>query len=187
MEKMVLTSLEDIKVYSDPYRLQILYAFDRFRRPATVKEIADAMGEVPAKVHYHVKKLEKIGILKMVATKEINGIIAKYYEAFDGQIHISHTDMADPLRKVIASEAQKVLSSVFEEARQKFVRNTSGEKQPYANLTNKLLFMTKEEAMGLMDQILTLCQAYEKKREDVETDTFDLMMAISREMPTKDA
>ncbi len=38
------------------------------------------MGEVPAKVHYHVKKLESAGILKLQHTKEINGIVAKFYQ-----------------------------------------------------------------------------------------------------------
>lgn len=52
----------------------------RLNKPSTVKQIADEMGDVPAKVHYHVKKLEMAGILRLNHTKEINGIIAKYYE-----------------------------------------------------------------------------------------------------------
>ena len=66
-----LTTVERIRAFSDPYRLQIISTLRNFKRPATVKEISDEMGETPAKVHYHVKKLEKAGILVLVATKYI--------------------------------------------------------------------------------------------------------------------
>ncbi len=75
----ILTTLEEIKSFSDPYRIIILKHYFRLKRPCTVKQIADEMGEVPAKVHYHVKKLEASGILCLNHTKEINGILAKYY------------------------------------------------------------------------------------------------------------
>ena len=72
--------MKEIKAFSDPYRMMIMKQYYKLARPATVKQIADEMGEVPAKVHYHVKKLESVGILKLKHTKEINGIIAKFYE-----------------------------------------------------------------------------------------------------------
>lgn len=60
MEHKVLSTIEEIKIYSDPYRIQIMNMFNRQGRPSTVKEIADQMGEVPAKVHYHVKSWRKL-------------------------------------------------------------------------------------------------------------------------------
>lgn len=65
---MNLTTLEQIKAYSDPYRLKIITYLRNNQESATVKEIADFFGEVPAKVHYHIKKLEKAGILELVKT-----------------------------------------------------------------------------------------------------------------------
>lgn len=50
------------------------------KKPATVKQIADKLGEVPANIHYHVKKLEKSNIVSLDHTEEIRGIIAKYYK-----------------------------------------------------------------------------------------------------------
>ena len=75
-----LKTLEEIRAISDPYRYKILNCFYKIGEPITVKQLADELGEVPAKVHYHVKKMEKAGLLTLVHTKEINGIIAKYYE-----------------------------------------------------------------------------------------------------------
>jgi len=76
----ILTTLEEIKSFTDPYRIIIMKHYFRLNKPSTVKQIADEMGDVPAKVHYHVKKLEAAGILRLNYTKEINGIVAKYYE-----------------------------------------------------------------------------------------------------------
>jgi len=78
MEKeKVLTSLEEIKVFTDPFRMKILFEFDE--EPLTVKQLADRLGEVSSKVHYHVKELERIGVLEIVYKKEKSGIIEKYY------------------------------------------------------------------------------------------------------------
>lgn len=44
-----MTTLEEIKIYSDPYRLQILNVLNKMGRPATVKEVADRMGMCPPK------------------------------------------------------------------------------------------------------------------------------------------
>lgn len=78
MEKeKVLSSLEEIKVFTDPFRMKILFALDE--DPMTVKQLADMLGEIPSKVHYHVKELERIGVLEIVDKKEKSGIIEKYY------------------------------------------------------------------------------------------------------------
>ena len=45
--------------------MMIMKQYYKLGKPATVKQIADEMNEVPAKVHYHVKKLESVGILKL--------------------------------------------------------------------------------------------------------------------------
>lgn len=78
MEKeRVLSTLEEIKIFTDPFRMRILFLLDN--EPMTVKQMADILGEVPSKVHYHVKELEKIGVLEIVDKKEKAGIIEKYY------------------------------------------------------------------------------------------------------------
>ena len=83
MDKVkVLRSLEEVKALSDPYRFKILNCFYEMKKPATVKQIADKLGEVPANIHYHVKKLEKFDIVRLHHTEEIRGIVAKYYKCW---------------------------------------------------------------------------------------------------------
>ncbi len=52
-----ISSDEEIKIFSDPYRMKIINAYIKAGKALTVKGVADLMGEVPAKVHYHVKKI----------------------------------------------------------------------------------------------------------------------------------
>lgn len=76
-KEKILSSLEEIKVFTDPFRMKILFALDE--GPMTVKQLADMLEEIPSKVHYHVKELERIGVLEIVDKKEKSGIIEKYY------------------------------------------------------------------------------------------------------------
>lgn len=175
---MILTSLEDIRVYSDPYRLQIMNTFFNMDRPATVKEIADELGEVPAKVHYHVKKLEKVGLLKLVSTKNIKGIIAKYYLPYDGEIQIKHADAALPVQKMIISESQKLINNIFEQKKTKFLEFVGASEKPFGQLADLTLYMTNEEAVELIHKIRDMCAPFEEKQENL--DKYDFFVSLAK-------
>lgn len=75
----IITTDEELKIFSDPYRMKIIKTYQGYGVPLTVKQCADHLGEVPAKVHYHVKKLLSINVLELDHVEVINGINAKYY------------------------------------------------------------------------------------------------------------
>lgn len=75
-EELVISSLETLKVLSDPLRLQIL---ELMSKPVTVKAVAKAL-EMPAtKLYYHVSQLEEHGLIRVVDTRVVSGIIEKHY------------------------------------------------------------------------------------------------------------
>ncbi|MBT2759679.1 helix-turn-helix domain-containing protein [Paenibacillus sp. EZ-K15] len=166
METKELTTLEEIKIYSDPYRLQILNVLNKMDRPATVKEVADNIGDVPAKVHYHMKKLERIGMVKIVSTKEINGIIAKYYEPFVGTVKIKRgANSEEPvIKELIRTETNKLLSELFDQNRDRFFKNMSQEGETTSMLTNTTLYMSEEEAREFFVELDKMLTPYKKKR-----------------------
>jgi hypothetical protein len=151
-----------------------------------VKEIADLMGEVPAKVHYHVKKLEKIGLLSMVSTREINGIIAKYYEPFSGEIHLRHKDEEDensPLKQVFRSETLKLLNEMFEQSRQRFMNHAEHDRQEKRFISDMTLYATADEVEELYQKIVELCKPYLTKDEQKsDHQVFQLFTALSKEV-----
>lgn len=115
----VLTTMEEVRSFTDPYRIVIMKQYLKMNRPATVKQIADEMGDVPAKVHYHVKKMIAAGLLKLDHTKEINGILAKYYEPTARTFQIENKEIGlflfsndtldlNPLQKVTPAKTEKI-------------------------------------------------------------------------------
>lgn len=78
-ERMTMTSLEQLRVVADPYRLRILRMLRE--EELTTKMVSDALGDVPGKVHYHIKELQRLGFIKLVRKQEKGGVLEKYYRA----------------------------------------------------------------------------------------------------------
>ena len=157
-EKIVLTTLEEIKAFSDPFRYKILMCFYKMKQPATVKEIADAIDQVPANVHYHVKKLEKFGILKLVYTKEIKGIIAKYYEPTAATFNIEYpSELAELSKKLLLAESQLMLAQIYDDSKNIFLEQLNYEAQPKEKskgiISMDYLYLTETEAMEFNEYI----------------------------------
>ncbi|MDK9711007.1 helix-turn-helix domain-containing protein [Acidaminobacter sp.] len=108
---------------SDPLRLTIFKAFHHLNRPATAKQIADALTLAPAKVHYHVQKLLSIGILELDHTEEINGIIAKFYKTSVDSFVIDYSNISDKVRSSVYSKSENLYISTFNAYRDTFIDN----------------------------------------------------------------
>lgn len=147
LKEKVLSSLEEIKTISDPFRLKILFLFDEDNTPMTVKQMADKLEEVPSKVHYHVKELEKIGVLEIVKTKEKSGIVEKFYlptaETFKVERSIGGANEE--------IEHMQVGENLFQAMQQDFLRNNKL-KKPGENgtLNYGLYHLTEEEKEQLV-------------------------------------
>ncbi|MDP4090853.1 MAG: helix-turn-helix domain-containing protein [Bacillota bacterium] len=172
-DEKFLSTIEEIRGVSDPYRYRILNCFYKLQQPATVKQIADEMGEVPANVHYHVKKMEKVGILKLVHTKEINGIIAKYYEPTARKFKIVGQDGKEENPEWL-SETHKAISQIYDESKRVFLEHAKREWEKKTmekgTVTMEQLYLTPGEAQELMkyvsDFIDKNCVQAKEKRED---------------------
>lgn len=169
MEKSkTLETVDEIKAFSDPYRLRILYTLKRMGKPATVKQIGDAMGEVPAKVHYHVKKMEKAGVLRLSFTEEINGIVAKYYEPTAERFAIRSEELDPEVSKLVVNEAQKVISTVYDESKKVVLEalnsamNQDGEASAQS-IRSSMAYLTDVKAIELDKYIEDFIEVHGKK------------------------
>ena len=77
-DEIIIHDLETLKVLADPLRLQILQAIGA-GKPRAVKQIAKALQHPPNKLYYHVKMLEEHGLIQIVETRVVSGIIEKLY------------------------------------------------------------------------------------------------------------
>ena len=190
-EQKILSTLEEIKAFSDPYRLQILTHFKQLERPATVKQIADIMGETPSKVHYHIKKMEKHDLLHLVRTEEINGIVAKYYEPTAEEFIIKHKKHGDFIDKIVLSETERTISIIYDESKNIVIKQLERmaqlekekniKKDLYTgSFTSDEIYLSPEEAKEVSELLKTINKKYgnRKKCDNEETIKYHIFTAV---------
>ena len=82
------TSTKDIAVFEDPERLKTVLNKLSWKILELLSEtemypieIAKKLGVHEQKVYYHIRKLSKAGVIKVVKEEEKKGAVAKYYKA----------------------------------------------------------------------------------------------------------
>src|SRR6476659_4447233 len=86
-EKMyVVKDLETLKVISDTTRIRILEML--VEKACTVKELARVLNLTPTKLYYHINLLEEHGLIRVVGTRIVSGIIEKQYRVLAYSIDI---------------------------------------------------------------------------------------------------
>jgi predicted transcriptional regulator len=147
-KEKILSTLEEIKVISDPFRFKILVLFNDDSAALTVKQMSVKLNEVPSKVHYHVKELERIGILEIVETKEKGGVVEKYYlptaEVFRVKKDIGIQDEAE-----YKQVGENLISAMHEDYIEAMNQNNKDKKQINYGMT----YLTDEEAEQLGELI----------------------------------
>lgn len=156
-----LTTLEEAQVFSVPYRLKILNCMYSFKSPATVKSIADKMEETPAKIHYHIKKMEQVGIVQLKYTENVNGIIAKFYEPAAEYFQLSYNEGMDKDKSKLLIHAQKTIASLYDESKKNFLEQlTKSEKKRHAFVSDKDIYLTQEEFNEIRQELENILNKY---------------------------
>lgn len=170
----VISTEEELKIFSDPYRMKIIKTFQKSEGPLTVKACADIMGEVPAKVHYHVKKLLKINILELDHVEVINGINAKYYRMPKQSFTISLKDSEDQLRQM--TQVHLLVSRIIEDFKDEFMKSSAyavehkiQEDSEVGMLASNEIHLTEEEFKELSKLLTELPQKYKKDGPNKKT------------------
>lgn len=69
---------EQAMVLLNPLRQEIL---NRLAEPASASEVARALREVPQRINYHLKTLEKAGLVRRVGTRQVRNLTEVLYQA----------------------------------------------------------------------------------------------------------
>ena len=77
--KYEIETYEQLRAISDPLRVNILIYL--MENAYTGKQLGELLDLSPSKVHYHLKELENVGLVKVVDTKLKNGIVQKFYKS----------------------------------------------------------------------------------------------------------
>jgi len=160
-----INSLEQLRAMADQLRLSILQRL--LGRAMTVTQLGDALGIAPAKAHYHVRELERVGLLRLVQTREKGGILEKYYRAVAEDFQVPRS----LLNSAPTDEALAALGKIFSLASREFLAaaerdlragGLGGEVQ---GLMHTSLWMTADEVRAALAQRLDeLLKPYEQPR-----------------------
>lgn len=86
-QKSVLITQKQFDLLSNALRSRIMYVLKD--RVLTAKQVAEQLGESPGNVHYHIQKLFKGGLIDLVDTKEVSGILEKYYQSVGDRFELN--------------------------------------------------------------------------------------------------
>ncbi|WP_461612398.1 ArsR/SmtB family transcription factor [Clostridium sp. Marseille-QA1073] len=165
-DRKVLTTLEEVKAISDPFRYRILNTLIDMNEPATVKQIADKMKEVPSKIYYHVNKLEKVGIV-IIYTKKIKGVITKYYEPLARKFEIKCSkEVEEPSKMMLLAVSQMMISEFYDESKDIFLSSMDKSiHESNGTIIKKNIYLTEGEA----DEIIELMKSFFKNHKQKDS------------------
>ncbi len=181
MERTVrsIKTVEEFKIFADPFRMKIIDIYNEHNKPMTVKMVADILGEVPAKVHYHVKKLLSINILIFDHIEIINGINAKYYILKDQAFRLDVENNSSPeMKSFTIDTAVSVLFKRMDAFKQDILARAENAKQsPIQNIDDgfisyRKVHLTEDDAKTLRKMIVDYLNEHDQEGENTQKYSF---------------
>jgi DNA-binding transcriptional ArsR family regulator len=77
-ETYTVVNPEQAVVLLNPLRGQIV---SHMRTPVSAAEVGRAMGETPQRINYHLKALEKVGLVRKTGTRQVRNLVEVLYQA----------------------------------------------------------------------------------------------------------
>jgi DNA-binding transcriptional ArsR family regulator len=77
-EVFYIEEVEQARTLLSPRRIELLRRLDE---PRTCPELGEFFGETPQKIYYHVKALERAGLVEKVAERRVRGVVEGSYQA----------------------------------------------------------------------------------------------------------
>ncbi len=164
LERYEINNLEQLRAIADVLRLRIIDMLQE--HPMTVTQLGEALGIAPAKVHYHVRELEKVGLLQLVETREKGGILEKYYQPIARDISVSNDlFMSAPSNESLAATSAWLdqMKEDFQRAFRTALEEKKAEKS-FLILGSVRLYVTEEEHKALAKQLIDMLKPYENRR-----------------------
>jgi DNA-binding transcriptional ArsR family regulator len=104
LSELIIKDLATLQAITDPLRVQIV---DKMvKEPRTVKQVAKELGMTPTRLYYHISQLEEHGLIRVVNTRLVSGIVEKQYQATAYKFTVSRSLFSlDEQDRNVASQA----------------------------------------------------------------------------------
>ena len=180
-ETFVVTTLEQARLLSDEFKLRVLMAFAD--RPATVKQVADELGEKQTRLYRHVDALLEAGLLGVVEEKQKRGTVERTLQAVASRFE------AEPslFQSESGHEGHAPIRAQFQMAADAFVRSLSAEAQSQGvdpiclRILNRVSPERLEELHRLLLEWVELASNDESDNANDNQRSFSALIAFSED------
>lgn len=164
-EVFIVEDLETLKVLADPLRLRIR---ELMSEPTTVKQVAAEIDMPPTKLYYHINLLEKHGLIILVDTRIVSGIIEKHYQVSATRVQVAKhllspdsTPDGEGFALTISTFFDAVREDLLQSVRDGTVEwNDEGERYKGLSLHRGSLRLTDEQAAEFYSKVEKLFHEY---------------------------
>lgn len=157
-ESYLVNSPEQATCLLNPMRTQILGLLST---PASASEIARNMKEIPQRVNYHLKALEKVGLVQMVGKRHVRNLVEVLYQSVAKSFILADSlgwD-AETIKKIKDQSSLSHLVSLAETIKKDvlILMEKSDDKQeiPSANLQFQVNLESKEKRNSFVKDYVT--------------------------------
>jgi DNA-binding transcriptional ArsR family regulator len=158
-----LENIEQMRAIADQLRQRIMQ--ELLLEPRTATQVAEVLGLAPAKVHYHIRELERVGLVNLVFTREKGGILEKYFQPVARNLFVDE----DLLQHTPPEEYIDLANRLLGDVRTNFVNalsRTVAHPQEHDFMTLRLghIWVTPDEFTELKKELAELEQRYQQRR-----------------------
>lgn len=157
----VITDPEALKAISDPLRLRILHILQR-EGEASATAIAEELNDSPSKISYHLKVLEKSGILVLKDTVVKGNLVEKLYAPVAKQIEISlpKENVGDPNNEIMG--LLKEINTMITEDLLSLVHG--GDSMQKSTISYETYYLTPEEIEAIRNKVIEELEKLPRQR-----------------------
>lgn len=185
---MTIDDLDVLRVLADPLRLRIMEAFARDAdTPQTVKRVAATLGEGATKLYYHVNLLDERGLLVVVESRVVSGIIEKRYQPVARAITVDRSVLmrdADPtVTDAVGAAIGAILTSTHDDVIEglRSGRILTGDEAPLhrrAVIGKTIARLSPERAAAFTERLQALMQEFDAdESSDPDAAAYSLLIA----------
>lgn len=172
-EVLRIADLETIRMVSDPTRMAILQALSAEPDEAlTVKRLGQALSMPPVKLYYHVGLLEEHGLIRVVGTRLVSGIVEKRYGLSAQRLEIDRAvfeagapAVDEAFEVVVGNLVDAVRGEIADGVRSgSIVMGESGDRSRRLTLTKSIARLSPARAEELRERLARLSEEFEADR-----------------------
>lgn len=165
-ERYSLETVEQLRAVADPLRIRIFEALAQ--RPLTATQVGDELQIAAPKAHYHVRELERLGLVTLAETRERGGIIEKYYRAIARNLIVPPQLLQTAKPEEVAAAVNEIFTNLSQSFLAALRHGLPTDGAPLTTLgpgmENATLWMTPDELKETLKSITSMLEPYRAPR-----------------------